>query len=97
MGINVPILPGIMPIYSIIMMDILAEICGASIPKALRENLEAIPEGDRAAMVHYGIDFAVDQCRELLRAGVSGIHIYTMDRSESVLGIVQTLRQEGLL
>ncbi|MBN1546488.1 MAG: methylenetetrahydrofolate reductase [Syntrophaceae bacterium] len=97
LGINVPILPGVMPIYSIKMMDMLAEICGATVPEALRRDLEAIPEGDRAAMVRYGIDFAVNQCRELLRAGVPGIHLYTMDRSDSVLGIVQTLKQEQLL
>jgi len=97
LGIEVPILPGVMPIYSIKMMDMLAEICGATIPETLRHDLEAIPEGDRAAMVRYGIGFAVDQCRELLRAGAPGIHLYTMDRSETVLGIVQKLRQEGWL
>lgn len=97
LGISVPILPGVMPVYSIKMMDMLAEICGATIPPALRQDLEAIPEGDRETMVRYGIDFAVNQCRELLRAGVPGIHLYTMDRSESVLGIVRTLKQEGWL
>jgi methylenetetrahydrofolate reductase (NADPH) len=97
LGIAVPILPGVMPIYSIKMMDMLAEICGASVPESLRRDLEAIPEGDRTAMIRYGIDFAVEQCRELLRAGVPGIHLYTMDRSDSVLGIVQTLKQEGCL
>ena len=97
LDINIPILPGVMPIYSIKMMDMLAQICGASIPESVRHDLEAIPEGDREAMVRYGIGFAVDQCRELLRAGMPGIHLYTMDRSESVLGIVQKLRQEGWL
>lgn len=97
LGIQVPILPGVMPIYSIKMMDMLAEICGATIPEALRRNLEAIPPNDRETLIRFGIDFAVDQCRELLRAGMPGIHLYTMDRSESVLGIVQKLRQEGWL
>ena len=97
LGINVPILPGVMPIYSVKMMDMLAEICGASIPESLRRNLDAIPEGNREALVRYGIDFAVGQCRELLQAGVPGIHIYSMDRSDSAVPIVQALKQEGLL
>ncbi len=96
-GVHVPILPGVMPIYSIKMMDLLAEICGAVIPEDLRQRLESLPEGDREALIGFGADFAADQCRELLRAGVPGIHLYTMDRSESALRIVEPLKREGLL
>lgn len=97
LNICVPILPGVMPIYSVKMMELLAEICGASIPEGLRKGIEALPEGNREAMVNFGIDFAIGQCRELLKAGMPGIHIYSLDRSESAMPIVRALKKEGLL
>lgn len=96
-GINVPILPGVMPIYSIKMMEMLAGMCGATITDEVRQGIAALPEGDEAALVALGIELAVRQCREMLNAGVPGLHIYTMDRSQSAVGIVERLRSEGLL
>jgi len=96
-GIQLPILPGVMPIYSVKMMDILANLCGATITPEIRDGIAALPEGDTGALLGFGIDFAVRQCRELLEAGAPGIHIYTMDRSPSAAGIVGRLRGEGLL
>jgi methylenetetrahydrofolate reductase (NADPH) len=96
-GIEKPILPGVMPIYSVKMMQILAELCGATITDEIRQGIGALPEGDTAALAAFGIDFAARQCAELLRAGVPGIHIYTMDRSKSAVGIIERLREEGLL
>ncbi len=96
-GIDVPILPGVMPIYSIKMMNILAGICGATITEEINHGIAALPEGDTAALADFGIEFAVKQCTELLEAGVPGIHIYTMDRSKASVGIVTQLREKGLL
>jgi len=96
-GITVPILPGVMPIYSVKMMEMLAGICGATLPTPLCQRLAALPEGDKAALQAFGIDYAACQCAELLHAGVPGIHLYTMDRSEAAVGIVNRLRGEGLL
>jgi methylenetetrahydrofolate reductase (NADPH) len=96
-GISVPILPGVMPIYSVKMMETLAAICGATITDELLKGTAALPAGDKEALMKFGIDFAARQCRELLAAGVPGLHFYTMDRSASVAGIVNTLRVEGLL
>jgi len=96
-GIDLPILPGVMPIYSVKMMDILANLCGATITQEIRDGIAALPEGDTGALLEFGIDFAVGQCRELLEVGVPGLHIYTMDRSPSAAGIVGRLRGEGLL
>lgn len=96
-GIKVPILPGIMPVYSVKMMEMLAGLCGATVTDSLRQGIAALPEEDKQALVDFGIEFATDQCRELLRAGVIGLHIYTMDRSSSAAGIVSRLRSEGLL
>ena len=96
-GIYVPIIPGIMPIYSVKMMENLANLCGATITEEIKQGLASLPEGDKEAITKFGIEFATRQCRELLKEGASGLHIYTMDRSISTVGIVKNLRAEGLL
>lgn len=97
MNIDVPIVPGVMPIYSVKMMEMLANLCGATITPEIRQEIAALPEDDKEALVDFGIEFAVRQCTELLKAGVPGLHIYTMDRSKSTVGIVERLRRDGLL
>jgi methylenetetrahydrofolate reductase (NADPH) len=96
-GIEVPILPGVMPIYSPKMMESLAGLCGATITDEIRQGLARLPEGDKAAVLDFGIEFAYRQCKELLTAGVPGVHIYTMDRSKTTAAIVTRLREEGIL
>jgi methylenetetrahydrofolate reductase (NADPH) len=96
-GIDVPILAGVMPVYSIKMMEMLAGLCGATITNELRQGIEALPEDNKEALVNFGIEFAVRQCEDLLRTGVPGLHIYTMDRSVSSVVIVERLRRDGLL
>jgi methylenetetrahydrofolate reductase (NADPH) len=96
-GINLPVLPGVMPIYSVKMMENLAKLCGATITGDIRDGIAALPEGDTDALLKFGIDFALDLCQELLKTGVPGLHIYTMDRSPSSIGIVGALRESGLL
>ncbi len=96
-GIEVPILPGIMPVYSVKMMEILAGLCGATITDELRQGVEALPDGDTDALLNFGIEFAYRQCAELLEVGVPGLHIYTMDRWKSSSGLVTRLRDNGLL
>ena len=96
-GVNVPIMPGVMPIYSIKMMENLAKLCGATIIDKIRQGIAALPEGDTVALGNFGIEFAVDQIKGLIKAGVPGLHIYTMDRSISTVGIVNRLRSEGIL
>jgi methylenetetrahydrofolate reductase (NADPH) len=95
--INVPILAGVMPVYSVKMMEMLAGLCGATITDEVRQGIEALPKEDKEALVDFGIDFAVQQCRDLLGSGVPGLHIYTMDRSISTVAIVERLRKDSLL
>ncbi len=97
LGIDVPIVPGIMPIYSIKMMEMLASLCGATIVDEVRQGIASLPEGDKEALVNFGIELAVRQCRELLETDVPGLHFYTMDRSKSAVGIINRLRCEGFL
>ena len=96
-GIDVPILPGVMPIYSVKMMESLAKLCGATITKEIRDGLAALPPDDKAAVLDFGIEFAYQQCKGLLEGGAPGVHIYTMDRSKTTSAIVTRLREEELL
>jgi methylenetetrahydrofolate reductase (NADPH) len=96
-GIDVPIIPGVMPIYSVKMMEMLAGLCGATITDQVHQGIDALAADDKQALQDFGIEFAADQCKDLLRAGVPGLHIYTMDRSSSSAGIVERLRKDNLL
>ncbi len=95
--INIPIIIGVMPIYSIKMMETLAALCGATITSQVRKGLPGLPADDKKAVAGFGVEFALQQCRDLINHGVQGIHFYTMDRAKSVARILTQLRQEGLL
>ena len=96
-GIQVPIIPGIMPVYTVKLANILSRVCGATITPALQEKLDAVADQDKETVLQTGIDFAVDQCRDLLKQGVPGLHFYTMNRSKSSSEIIDRLRSEALL
>ena len=96
-GITVPIVPGIMPIYTVKLMETLANVCGATITAPIRDALAKLPPDDKEAVSQFGIEFATEQCRGLLEQGVAGLHFYTMNRWKSVTSILSTLRAEGRL
>ncbi|MFC2152229.1 methylenetetrahydrofolate reductase [Bacteroidota bacterium] len=96
-GITVPIIPGIMPIYSEALMDNLAKVCDVTITKEIRDGLAKIPTDDKNAVSEFGLQIALKQCRELLTNGVPGLHFYTMNRANTVVSLVETLREDGLL
>lgn len=96
-GITIPIIPGIMPIYSEVLMNNLAKICGVSITKEIRDGMAELPVDDKNAVSEFGMQFALKQCRELLTKGVPGLHFYTMNRANTVVSLVETLRKDGLL
>jgi methylenetetrahydrofolate reductase (NADPH) len=97
LGINIPIIPGVMPIYSEKMMVSLARLCGATITEEINQGLAELPEGDKQAVLDFGIEFAYRQCENLLKAGVPGVHVYTMDRYKTVTAIVDRLRINGII
>lgn len=94
-GITVPILAGVMPIYSIKMTENLAAMCGATIPQTLRDSLAQLPIEDKEAVPDFGMRYAIEQCRQLIAHGVEGIHFYTMDRAKTIEQVVKALRSEG--
>jgi methylenetetrahydrofolate reductase (NADPH) len=89
-GIEVPIVPGILPITHIGQQRMAAK-CGASIPDALREELHA-RESQPEAVLDFGVAYATLQCAELLAAGAPGIHFYTLNRSPATRAIVSALK-----
>ena len=90
-GICVPILAGIMPIRSFTQTRRFAEMCGATIPNELLEQLEAI-QSDTAVVRRIGQEHAISQCEQLLREGVDGLHFYTLNRSSATQTIYENIR-----
>jgi len=91
-GIQVPIVPGIMPVTNYQQLQKFTMMCGARIPDDMRAALEPIAQ-DREAVIRYGIEYAFQQCRELLEKGAPGIHFYTLNKSRSTQEILRRLRQ----
>jgi methylenetetrahydrofolate reductase (NADPH) len=90
LGIKVPLIPGIMPITEFSRIKRITSMCGATIPRDLAEKLEAARD-DPQAQFAAGVAHAVRQCRDLLRAGVPGIHFYVLNRSEACETILDEL------
>lgn len=97
LSISVPIIPGIMPIFSIKTMEMLATLSGATIPDKLRSGINSLSEDDKESLIKYGIEFATDQCKELIKQGIPGLHFYTMDKSKSTIGILNNLKEDNLI
>lgn len=91
MDINVPIIAGIMPVTSISSMNRMAELsAGTNFPaRLLKAMLRA--GGDKASIERIGINYASNQCSELLDAEVEGIHFYTLNKSKATLEIYHNL------
>jgi methylenetetrahydrofolate reductase (NADPH) len=90
-GIEVPIIPGIMPITRVGQVERMASMCGASIPDELRHELHARGEHPEAVL-DFGVAYATLQCAELLAAGAPGIHFYTLNRSPATRAILSALK-----
>ncbi|WP_019551482.1 methylenetetrahydrofolate reductase [NAD(P)H] [Thermus scotoductus] len=90
MGIEIPILPGIMPITSYTQLRRFTEVCGASIPGPLLSRLERYQE-DPKAILEIGVEHATRQVAELLEAGVEGVHFYTLNRSPATRRVLERL------
>ncbi len=89
-GIKVPVLAGILPILGTAQIRRFAAMCGASIPPELDQRLEKYIDDDDSAR-ELGIEYAARQMDELWRAGVEGIHFYTINRSYSVSRVLDAV------
>ncbi len=90
MGINVPVVAGIMPITNVAQIKRFVTMCGAKIPQSLLVKLESI-ETDAAAVAKAGVEHARAQCQGLIDAGASGLHFYTLNKSHATADICRQL------
>ncbi len=79
-GLDVPIVPGIMPITNYKNLARFSDMCGAEIPRWIKKRLEAYGD-DIESLRAFGMDVSTDLCRKLLDAGAPGLHFYTMNQA----------------
>jgi methylenetetrahydrofolate reductase (NADPH) len=91
MGIDQPVIPGIMPVTDLSQVARFTSMCGATIPQALMEQLVAC-DGDKDETLKLGVDHAVRQCVGLLANGAPGVHFYTLNKSPATRLVVESLR-----
>jgi methylenetetrahydrofolate reductase (NADPH) len=90
-GIEAPIIPGVMPILSLDGMKRMAELSAAEIPEALDSELNR-RRGDDQAVAELGVSYATLQCADLLAGGAPGIHFVTLNKSSATRAILSALR-----
>lgn len=90
-GINIPIIPGIMPITNFKQIKKFAALCGATIPQSLIEKMERV-EDKPEEVKKIGIEFAINQCIDLINHGVPGLHFYTLNKSDATLKIYGAIK-----
>ncbi len=94
LGIDVPIVPGIMPITNFSQLARFSDACGAEIPRWIRQRLAGYGD-DVASITAFGQEVITDLCDQLLTAGVPGLHFYTMNRAEPTLAVLRGLKLIG--
>lgn len=80
LGLDVPIVPGVMPITNYRQLARFSDRCGAEIPRWIRQRLEGYGE-DLESIRAFGLDVTADLCDRLLRGGAPGLHFYTLNRA----------------
>ena len=90
-GIDVPIIPGVIPIASYDQVARICKLCDASIPHELSAAMETLG-GDKEAEALLGVAYAAQQCEELLAAGAPGIHFYALNRAPGTRAVISALR-----
>jgi methylenetetrahydrofolate reductase (NADPH) len=93
-GIEVPIVPGVLPILSTPQIRRFTTLCGATIPADLDQKLERFADDNRAVR-EIGVEHATRQVQDLWANGVPGVHFYVLNRSYSISRILQELRLDG--
>lgn len=89
-GVDIPIVPGIMPITNFTQLARFSDATGAEIPRWVRQRLAGFGD-DRAAIRAFGLDVVSTLCERLIRLGAPGLHFYTMNQSEAVLELGQRM------
>ena len=90
MGIQVPIIPGIMPMTNLSQIRRISSMCGARLPEAFVWRLQENEDPDWQFQV--GIDFAIVQVEQLVREGIAGVHFYVLNKSQAASHVMQAVR-----
>lgn len=88
--LDLPIVPGIMPITNFTQLARFSDMCGAEIPRWIRKRLEGFGD-DRDSIRSFGLDVVTHLCQQLLDAGAPGLHFYTMNQSAPTLALWRNL------
>jgi len=91
LGITVPIVPGIMPIYNITQLARFSSVCGAEIPRWLKMRLEEYGD-DMASLRAFGVDVVSELCETLLAWGAPSLHFYTLNQSNIIRNIIENVQ-----
>lgn len=90
LDVDIPIVPGIMPISSFSKLARFSDACGAEIPRWMRRKFESFGD-DSASVKAFGLDVVTELCQRLLEAGAPGLHFYSMNQAEATLAICERL------
>ena len=90
-GVNIPIVPGIMPITNYSKLARFSDACGAEIPRWIRKQLEAYGD-DTQSIQRFGEQVITEMCERLLQGGAPGLHFYTLNQAEASLAVWNNLK-----
>ncbi len=90
-GIRVPLIPGILPVYSLSQIRRITSMCGASLPQTFVDRLTQ--HDDPTWQYQVGVDFATQQVCELLENGVPGLHFYVLNKSHAAMAVLKAAQQ----
>ena len=89
-GIDIPVIPGIMPIVSFSKLARFSDVCGAELPRWMRRKFEGMGD-DTDAIRAFGLDIVTSLCEKLLAGGAPGLHFYSMNQSALTLEVCKRL------
>jgi methylenetetrahydrofolate reductase (NADPH) len=92
LGVDVPIIPGIMPIANFTQLRRFSDMCGAEIPRWLAKRLSAYGD-DVAAIRDFSADVVAELCQKLVAGGAQGLHFYTLNRAKPTLAVLDRIQQ----
>ena len=90
-GIQIPIVPGIMPVLSLKQIKRITQLCQSRLPNSLESQLSNV-ESDPEAVRQLGVEWASAQIEDLLANGVPGIHIYALNKARSAIELIDAAR-----
>lgn len=90
-SINIPIIPGILPITAYSQLDRIVNLSGCKLPEDLAAKLEKFKD-DKQAVKQIGIEFAVNQVNELIESGVKGVHFYPLNKANAVKTVLENIK-----